>query len=82
MSHAPPKPTSGWLNVNETAQALGLHNNTVKRIPPSELPYMRATSRGDRRYWREDVARYINRRMVTGGRRIMSDNKEVDRDGD
>jgi hypothetical protein len=64
MSKAPPKPESSWLSVNETAQALGLHNNTVKRIPPSELPYMRVTARGDRKYWWDDVAAYIERRMV------------------
>lgn len=64
MSNAPKKEESGWLNVTETAQALGLHNNTVKRIPASELPYMRVVARGDRKYWFEDVNAYIERRMV------------------
>jgi hypothetical protein len=64
MSKAPPKEESGWLSVNETARALGLHNNTVKRISPSELPYMRVTDRGDRKYWYEDVNMYIAKRMV------------------
>lgn len=66
MSNAPKKEESGWLNVTETAQALGLHNNTVKRIPADELPYLRATSRGDRRYWWGDINAYIQRRMVRG----------------
>jgi hypothetical protein len=64
VSNAPNKEESGWLSVNEVARALGLHNNTVKRIPPSELPYMRATGRGDRKYWYTDVNAYIERRMV------------------
>lgn len=64
MSSSPPKQESGWLSVNETARSLGLHNNTVKRIPPSELPYMRATTRGDRKYWYEDINAYIEKRMV------------------
>lgn len=66
MSNAPNKEESGWLNVNDVARALGLHNNTVKKISPSELPYMRVTSRGDRRYWYEDVNAYIERNMVRG----------------
>ena len=66
MSKAPRKAESDWLSVNETAQALGLHNNTVKKIPPSELPYMRVTTRGDRKYRLDDVAAYIERRMVRG----------------
>ena len=64
MSNAPNKTESGWLTVTETARALGLHNNTVKRIQPSALPYMRATSRGDRKYWYEDVNNYIEAHMV------------------
>jgi len=64
MSKAPPKEESSWLSVNETAQALGLHNNTVKRICPTKLPYMRVTDRGDRKYWYEDVNSYIESRMV------------------
>lgn len=64
MSKAPSKPESCWLSVNETAEVLGVHNNTVKRIPASELPYMRVVARGDRKYWFEDVNAYIERRMV------------------
>ena len=58
------KPESNWLTPYEVAQALGLHVNTVKRLPPSELPYMQATSRGDRKYWYEDVNAYIEKRMI------------------
>jgi hypothetical protein len=66
VSNAPVKTESGWLSVNEAAQALGLHNNTVKRISPCQLPYMRVTDRGDRKYWYEDINAYIERRMVRG----------------
>jgi hypothetical protein len=53
-----------WLSPNEVAVALGLHVNTVKRIPPEELPYFRVTSRGDRKYRIEDIEGYIEGRMV------------------
>jgi hypothetical protein len=66
VSSAPNKEESGWMSVHEVARALGLHNNTVKRIPPCHLPYMRVTSRGDRKYWYADVNTYIERRMVRG----------------
>ena len=41
---------------------LGLHYNTMTRIPPSEIPFFRVGVRGDRRYRREDVEAYIRRR--------------------
>lgn len=66
MSSAPNKSPSDWLSVNETAIMLGLHNNTVKRIPPEYLPFMRVTDRGDRKYRVSDVEAYIERRMVRG----------------
>jgi hypothetical protein len=43
---------------------LGIHNNTVKKIPASELPYFRVGARGDRRYLPSDVDAYIDRHMV------------------
>ena len=62
---APPKVKSEiWLSVNEAAHMLDVHNNTLKRFPPSEIPYMRIGSRGDRKYRRADVEAYIERRMV------------------
>jgi DNA-binding transcriptional MerR regulator len=54
----------GPLTVREVARHLGVHPNTVKRISPSDLPYMRVTSRGDRRYHPDDVQAYIDRRTV------------------
>jgi excisionase family DNA binding protein len=57
----------GPLTPMEVAKYLGIHVNTVKRIPACELPYMRVTNRGDRRYHPEDVQAYIDQR--TGGER-------------
>ncbi len=54
----------GPLTVREVCAHLGVHPNTVKRIPARELPYMRVTNRGDRRYHPEDVQSYIDRRTV------------------
>jgi hypothetical protein len=64
MSHAPPKTRGIWLTVTEAANLLDIHNNTLKRYPPSELPYMRSGSRGDRKYRLSDVETLIERRMV------------------
>jgi DNA-binding CsgD family transcriptional regulator len=50
------------LGVYEAAEALGVHANTLKRLPASALPYFRVGSRGDRRYRRDDVAAYISGR--------------------
>jgi excisionase family DNA binding protein len=53
------------LRPYEVAQLLGVHWRTVKRLPPSELPYVRVNARGDRRYRLEDVQAYLERRRVT-----------------
>jgi predicted site-specific integrase-resolvase len=55
--------TIGPLSAREVSRHLGVHVNTVKRIPAGELPYFRATRRGDRRYLLEDVERYIRQRQ-------------------
>jgi hypothetical protein len=54
----------GPLSAGEVSNRLGVHINTVKRIPPSELPFFRVSNRGDRRYLLEDVEEYIRRRTV------------------
>lgn len=64
MSSSPLRSMGEWLNVNGAAERLGLHNNTVKRIAPSELPFVRIRDRGDRRYRVSDVDAYIESRMV------------------
>jgi excisionase family DNA binding protein len=67
VSHSPTKVRGGnVLTVDEVAELLGVHNNTVKRIPPADIPFFRVGSRGDRRYIRWDIERYIERRMVNG----------------
>lgn len=53
-----------WLTTAEVAAWLSVHINTIRRIPPSELPFMRFGKRGDRRYREVDVVAYINERMV------------------
>lgn len=53
-----------WLSSTEVAEYLRLHLNTVKRIPPSQLPYFKFGSRGDRRYRKVDVDRYVEVRTV------------------
>jgi len=55
----------GPLSATEVARHLGCHVNSVKRIPPKDLPYFRFGSRGDRRYRIQDVNRYIEERLVT-----------------
>lgn len=52
------------MTPQQVARKLGVHVNTVKRLPPEELPYFRVTTRGDRRYRPEDVDAFIERRMV------------------
>jgi hypothetical protein len=54
----------GPLTAHEVSLHLGVHVNTVKRIPPDELPYYRFGQRGDRRYALESVQKYINLRAV------------------
>lgn len=58
-----------WLSAWQIAEMLNIHMNTVKRIPPKDLPYIRVVRRGDRRYKVEDVNKYIEERTVNGSRR-------------
>ncbi len=54
------------LNARQVAELLGVHPNTVRRIPPAELPYFQVRDRGDRRYELADVDRYKAARRVEG----------------
>lgn len=56
---------SPYMTVPEVADYMGVHMNTVKRIPPEELPYFRFGTRGDRRYEQTDVDAYIRGRKIT-----------------
>jgi transcriptional regulator with XRE-family HTH domain len=60
--HELPQPEA--MGAGATARALGIHVNTLKRMDPETLPFFRVTSRGDRRYLRADVKRYIRARQV------------------
>jgi len=53
--------TARPLLVHEVADLLGVHQNTVKRLP---IPYFRVGSRGDRRYEVRDVLAYKEARRV------------------
>ena len=52
------------LTARQVAELVGLHVNTVKRIPPEDLPYWTFGTRRDRRYTRTDVARFMAARRV------------------
>lgn len=52
------------LTANEVGLWLGLHTNTVKRIPFEQLPFFRVGNRGDRRYLQASVHEYIRRRSA------------------
>lgn len=47
------------LLVSAVARLLGVSDDTVRRIPPADLPFWRKTRHGARQYKREDVERYI-----------------------
>jgi hypothetical protein len=52
------------LTAPQVAEVLGMHVNSVKRIPPVDLPYFRVGSRGDRRYEIASVIRYKSKRYT------------------
>jgi len=54
------------LTADEVGLWLGVHKNTVKRIPAGELPFFRIGTRGDRRYVQSDAIAYIERRKIRG----------------
>ena len=51
------------MNPQQVALFLDCHMQTVKKIPPKELPYWK-TAGGHRKYSRSDVVAYIERRTV------------------
>ena len=54
----------GMLRPREVARMLSLNVNTVKRIPPTELPFYRIGTRGDRRYRPEDIEQYLREKRA------------------
>ena len=53
-----------WLHLRDVAEMFDVHPNTIRRIPPSTLPYLVVGERGDRRYRRSDIEAMIEQRMV------------------
>ncbi len=53
-----------WYDASEVAKHLGVHVTSIKRIPETDLPYMRYGKRGDRKYHKKDIENYISSRMV------------------
>jgi len=63
-SPVPQKPApdpAGMLTINDVARFLNVHINTVRRWSNlGRLKTYRISSRGDRRFWREDVDGFLN----------------------
>lgn len=57
-------PIGPLVTASEAAKILHIHPNTIKRIPPSELPFYRVSSRGDRRYEVAVLRQYLRDRSV------------------
>lgn len=55
------KTNDTFLTSREVATLFGIHINTVKRL---EIPYVRITNRGDRRYHPHDIEKYIQERII------------------
>lgn len=46
-----------WWKPQQVAEYLGVHPNTVKKIP--DLPYYSLIARGDRRYKKSEVEAWL-----------------------
>lgn len=57
------KPTT-WVSASYACRILGIGVKTLKRIPPSQLPYLRVNDRGDRKYDTRDLQKWIDDRIV------------------
>ena len=64
MAHIVDEPREPMLTALEIARLLRVHINTIKRIPPSDLPFVRVTPRGDRRYDRRDLEAFLASRRT------------------
>ena len=62
--HADERP----LSVGQVANLLGISKQSVRRIPAAALPFFRVMdggrAGGDRRYRRQDIDAYIEKRTV------------------
>jgi excisionase family DNA binding protein len=58
------------LSPSDVAYLLGIHVNTVRRwVDKGKLKALRITSRGDRRFRREDIERFLKERQRSDERR-------------
>lgn len=55
-------PFEPLLTARQVAEMLGVHVNTIKRLPEAALPFVRITERGDRRYRPAAVRAYLGER--------------------
>jgi len=53
-----------FFTAYQVAKLFNIHVNTLKRMPPEDLPFMRITTRGDRRYLRKDIEAFIEKRII------------------
>ena len=55
------------LKPRDVAAWLGIHINTVKRLGDrGEITFYRIGTRGDRRYKRSDIEKFLQRRQMGG----------------
>lgn len=56
---------NGWLSLREAAAILDVHWNTLRRwTDQGVITYYRFGPRGDRKFKREDLDRYLERIVV------------------
>ena len=55
------------LTIKQVSELLNIHPNTLRRwCEEGKIPVVRVTTRGDRRFRREDIQRYLEALNGTG----------------
>lgn len=62
MNNTPEIPTTQWLTLRNLCRRWQVCGRTVRRIPPSDLPYYNLP--GNRRYRLQDVVKYERARAA------------------
>jgi excisionase family DNA binding protein len=53
--------SNNLLTIKQVSELLNIHPNTLRRwCEEGRIPVLRVTTRGDRRFRREDVQRYLD----------------------